>query len=428
MALNALRTEMVTFTGTPGFEANGVTVGYRAEYTQRTGTEAKYNAIEGRTSDVASDANHKGQYYIQLGEQLYDGDLRLNNRATDDFGRPSRYWEYDGKAIGTYMKKELIRQEYTNEVTGKDLYDLLGADTIKEYSFDITIDGVAIDAKTGDTVNNTVLKDNAKSYFDENNMVKTNKTKVGQTGKGVLTQVFVNPNTEEVDIAVINTYLAKASADYSEKRDEVKLNVYGLTNNGASGSSTVWFKETGDCSDKDGNSKGISVSSEDFDVADMKKDEIVLVTQANGEIKTLVEPEVIAEATLSAFSKDSYVINDGTQYDYNTTIEYDPDTLDSYTTSGSATQQLKNTSYNLYLDRYGYLIGVEEVESTKNYIFLTGIDQGNSNLNVKTSEAAGILLDGTFINFKMNMTDSKRADDTKFTHRPGGGGGHPAAG
>ena len=62
MALNALRTEMVTFTGTPGFEANGVTVGYRAEYTQRTSTEAKYHAIEGRTSDVASDANHKGQY------------------------------------------------------------------------------------------------------------------------------------------------------------------------------------------------------------------------------------------------------------------------------------------------------------------------------------------------------------------------------
>ena len=122
MALNALRTEMVTFTGTPGFEANGVTVGYRAEYTLRTSTEAKYNAIEGRTSDVASDANHKGQYYIQLGEQLYDGKLKLNVNARDDFGRPSRRWEYDGKGIGTYAKTELIREEYTTEVTGKTLY------------------------------------------------------------------------------------------------------------------------------------------------------------------------------------------------------------------------------------------------------------------------------------------------------------------
>ena len=121
MALNALRTEMVTFTGTPGFEANGVTVGYRAEYTQRTSTEAKYNAIEGRTSDVASDANHKGQYYIQLGEQLYDGDLRLNNNDIDAFGRPSRTWEYKGIEVGTSAKRELLRMEYTAEVTGNDL-------------------------------------------------------------------------------------------------------------------------------------------------------------------------------------------------------------------------------------------------------------------------------------------------------------------
>ena len=141
MALNALKSEMVTFTGTPGFEANGVTVGYRAEYTSRTSTEAKYHAIEGRTSDVASDANHKGQYYIQLGEELYDGDLRLNNRATDDFGRPSRYWEYDGKAIGTYMKKELVRAEYTKKVTGDTLYDLLTRNTVINYDVDVFIDG-----------------------------------------------------------------------------------------------------------------------------------------------------------------------------------------------------------------------------------------------------------------------------------------------
>ncbi len=416
MALNALRTEMVTFTGTPGFEANGVTVGYRAEYTLRTSTEAKYNAIEGRTSDVASDANHKGQYYIQLGEQLYDGDLRLNNRATDDFGRPSRYWEYDGKAIGTYMKKEILRQEWTTEVTGKDFYDLLGADTIKEYSFDITIDGVAIDAKTGSTEHNTVFgktgdgaANSGKPYFDETFMAKTYKSGVGQTGKGVLTQVFVNPNTEEVDVAVINTYLAKAVSDYNTKRDEVSLDVYGLTSTG-SNANEVFYKYVDACKVANAQSKKLSVSSEDFDVEDMKKDDIVLVTQANGEIKTVAEPEIIANATLSAFSKNKYVINDGTQYDYNTTIDYDPDTLENYT-GINGSQQLKDTSYNLYLDPYGYLIGVDVVEATRNYIFLTGIDQGTSNLNNKVSDAAGILLDGTFVNFEMNMIDSRTAEE-----------------
>ncbi len=419
MALNALRSEMVDFTGTLGVELNGVKVNYRAEYTSRTSTEKKYNAIEGRTSDVASDANHKGQYYVQLGEELYNGELRLNNSAIDDFGRPSRYWEYDGKAIGTYMKKELLDKEWTTEVKGKDLYDLLGADTIKNYDFDITIDGVNVDEKTGTTDNEKVLTDNAESFFDETFMTKTYKSGVGKTGKGVLTQVFVNADTKEVDIAVINTYLAKAASDYNEKKDEAKLDVYGLTKTTSTADKdTVWYKEPVDCSDKDQESKAISVAGEDFLVVeDIKADDFFLVTVANGEIKSMATPEIISAASLNEFSKDSYVVSENNKYEYNTTIEYDPDTLENYT-GVSGTQQLKDTEYNLYLDAYGYLIGVEVVEAVNNYIFLTGIDQGTSNLKNKTSEAAGILLDGTFIEFKMNMSNSRKADNTVFTGHP----------
>ena len=407
MALNALRSEMVDFTGTLGVELNGVKVNYRAEYTSRTSTEKKYNAIEGRTSDVASDANHKGQYYVQLGEELYDGKLRLNNSATDAFGRPSRHWEYDGKAIGTYMKKELLDKEWTTEVTGKDLYDLLGSDTIKNYDFDVTIDGVSIDEKTGTTDNNTVLKDgtnnSGKPYFDETFMAKTYKSGVGGTGKGVLTQVFVNADTKEVDVAVINTYLAKATADYNTKKDEAKFDVYALTHVN-SGNDAVYYKYADACKNTAKNAEPLSISSDDFDIAeDVKKDDIVLVTVANGEIKTVSEPQVLSAVTLNGFSKDSYVVAEGTQYDYNTTVDYDPDTLDDYT---GTTQQLKNTQYDVYLDQYGYLIGVKVVDAVNNYIFVTGIDQGASDRKNKTAEASGILLDGTFIEFTMDTKNS----------------------
>jgi len=410
MALNALRSEIVDFTGTPGIEVNGVKVGYRAEYTSRTSTEKKYNAIEGRTSDVASDANHKGQYYVQLGEELYDGKLRLNNSATDAFGRPSRHWEYDGKAIGTYMKKELLDKEWTTEVTGKDLYDLLGSDTIKNYSFDVTIDGVSIDEKTGTTDNNTVLKANAagkaNSYFDETYMAKTYKSGVGQTGKGVLTQVFVNADTKEVDVAVINTYLAQATSDYNEKKDEVSLKVYALTSDG-SGNDEVFYKYPGACkvAGEVGQTKTLKVSGDDFAIEDVKKDDIFLVTASNGDIQTISDPEVLAAVTLNGFSRNSYVVSDGTQYDYNTTVEYDSDTLDDYT-SISATQQLKDTQYNVYLDPYGYLIGVKIVDAVNNYVFLTGIDLATSNLKRQTAKAAGILTDGTFVEFTMDLTNS----------------------
>jgi len=407
MALNALRSEMVDFTGTLGVELNGVKVNYRAEYTSRTSTEKKYNAIEGRTSDVASDANHKGQYYVQLGEELYDGKLRLNNSATDAFGRPSRHWEYDGKAIGTYMKKELLDKEWTTEVTGKDLYDLLGSDTIKNYSFDVTIDGVSIDEKTGTTDNNTVLKDgtnnSGKPYFDETFMAKTYKSGVGGTGKGVLTQVFVNADTKEVDVAVINTYLAKATADYNTKKDEAKFDVYALTH-ANSGNDAVYYKYADACKNTAKNAETLAISSDDFDIAeDVKKDDIVLVTVANGEIMSIAQPEVISAATLNGFSKDSYVVAEGTKYEYNTTVDYDPDTLDDYT---GTTQQLKNTQYDVYLDQYGYLIGVKVVDAVNNYIFVTGIDQGASNRKNKTAEASGILLDGTFVEFTMDTKES----------------------
>ena len=41
-------------------------------------------------------------------------------------------------------------------------------------------------------------------------MNKNNKSGVGDTGNGALTQVFVDGDKKTVDIAIINTYLAKA--------------------------------------------------------------------------------------------------------------------------------------------------------------------------------------------------------------------------
>ena len=46
---------------------------------------------------------------------------------------------------------------------------------------------------------------------------KNNKDDVDVTDNGALTQVFVDSDAEEVVVTVINTYLAKADADYNEK-------------------------------------------------------------------------------------------------------------------------------------------------------------------------------------------------------------------
>src|SRR5699024_6308015 len=113
---------------------------------------------------------------------------------------PARTWEYDGEEVGTYMKNELIREEYTTEVTGKDLYDLLGSSTIRDYSLDVIIDGVS-DSKINGAV------------FTAADMNKNNDSNVGDTDNGVLTQVFVDTSKKEITISIINTYLAIADDD-----------------------------------------------------------------------------------------------------------------------------------------------------------------------------------------------------------------------
>ena len=66
MALNALRTEMVTFTGTP---------------------------VDGDQELIGVDG--------VLGQQV----VQLNNNDIDAFGRPARTWEYKGIEVGTYEKR-----------------------------------------------------------------------------------------------------------------------------------------------------------------------------------------------------------------------------------------------------------------------------------------------------------------------------------
>ena len=390
MALNALRSEMVDFTGTPGIEVNGVKVGYRAEYTPRTSTEAKYNAIEGRTSDVASDANHKGQYYIQLGEQLYDGDLRLNNSDLDCFQRPSRTWEYKGEQIGTYMKKELLRQEYTEKVTGKMLYDLLSKNTIETYDFVIAIDG---------ETDKKVLAPEGGSdygYFTEGNLVRTNTETVGKTGNGVLTQVFVDNNSEDptVYIAIINTYLAKADDDYNERKDEASFTIW-----------SVDYKNKALVKDTSEHTVSRNVKGEDFDIEDVKDGDIVLVRVAENEIKEIIVPEILPDLTINSFSKKDWINVGGTKYDYANSAQYDTDALYQYSNSN-----LKELTYNVVLDMYGYLIGIEQNEEPDQYVFITGNDGGASDLRNGEADMAAIFLDGTMKVIKVNMKDSTGVD------------------
>ena len=276
-----------------------------------------------------------GQYYVQLGEELYDGDLRLNDKSTDDFARPARYWEYDGKAIGTYAKTELIRKEYTTAVSGRDLYELLSADVVKNYSFTIAIDGI-----TEHEIDSNV--------FNTSAINRNNKSAVGGTGNGVLTQVFVDTNKakKEVTIAIINTYLAIASRDYDAKKETLDLTVYGLSRD----SDKNLIKTITAASD----SVNIDVSSEDFDVVDVKKNDTFLVNVADSTVQIMTDVAPMAGVEITSFQSRNLTKNGsgnlttgGQKYDFSDAAEYSNDTLVAYTgENNSAIVNLKDLTYD----------------------------------------------------------------------------------
>jgi len=97
LVLNALEATMVDYSGNGGTTIKGdgfeITTG-KATYDNRTSNDKKYSKIDATKED--------GKYTIELGEDLFGGDLKKTAGQTDKLGRPGTEWSYKGEEIGTY--------------------------------------------------------------------------------------------------------------------------------------------------------------------------------------------------------------------------------------------------------------------------------------------------------------------------------------
>ena len=374
-AVNALQATLVEYSDKgQSITINGATISTGAS----NAVYVTSNVYDQATSINNSTDNVKNGWTVEFAEK-YQPDLALKD-TTDAFGRPAHTWTWQKVEIGTYVDYDKMIAEYTTKVTGEDLYDLLGASAIDDCELFVYVDG-----ETDEDI-----LDGA--YFDAKDLTKKNDEKVGETGDGVLTQVFKDVKNSEITVAIINTYLAQAAEDYDEKNDDVDLVVYSVENVG-SARNPIYMKAAED--------SDMSVSGEDFDIEAVKEDDLFLVNIADGEIQTMAAPEILSESTISNFKKDSYVTTGGTQYDYADTARYDVEVLNHYDDSN-----LKEVTYNVILDAYGYLIGIELNEDPDQYVFLTGIDLKNSNLSVKNADANVIFMDGKMDTVTVNVTKS----------------------
>lgn len=395
LALNTLKSPIVNLKDNTiswsNDEGQIIMTGGSREYIVLSSREAYARAIN-RVESAGTSASQIGGWTVELGEHLYNGKLQLRD-TTDVFGRPARHWEYDGKVIGDYAKEELLVKDYVGKVTGKDLYDLLTSDVLDDYELIVHVDGVdepkIVDAVKADPNRNTSI------VFDKVDLNRNNKAAVGATGTGVQTEVYVDHIEHEIYVAVINTYLAIADKDYDTKKEETALTIYGVAQETAS---KEYVKLKGD-------KESYKLGVEEFAItADMAKDDSFLVTLADQEIQTIVPAEVVSGATLSAFKLGDHVVSGGTDYNYTTTATYNAGDLDQYT--GDGTENLKDRTYDIYLDAYGNLIGLKEIESKKNYVFISGLDRNGSNLVNRIATANAVFLDGTSETIQINMTKS----------------------
>ena len=368
MVLNALEADLVKAekNGSDVHVGDIVISGGKATYDARTGTDSKYAKIDNTKVD--------GKYTIQLGEDLYNGDLVKADGADDDFGRPSVKWTYENKEIGTYADD--ADAVYTATVEKQDLYDLVGSDVYNDLKngdadFSVVVDGVALkDVK----LSNYIVKNDDDDAGDK--IIK----------KGATTEVFIDDDSNDVVIAVINSYVAQVDGDYDKNDEELDLKALDGT--------ALPADDT-------------TLSADDFDYLDTYSDEdYVLVTVANKEIKTIDLAETV-EGKVTAYTEKKNVTVDGTKY------EYSKNYTDAVKDDSNLSYDL-NEAYTLVLDANGYVIYTDGTAGHNDYVYVAEIAHtGGAKADL---EADAYFIDGTNKVVVVD-NDDKIKDNTNFENK-----------
>ena len=159
-------------------------------------------------------------------------------------------------------------------------------------------------------------------------------------------------------------------------------------------------------------------------ITNMKKDDWCLV-QWNGDVLDGSADKVVSEAFDVEIREDQKVTafkraqeysgnineNDGKRvteittggetYSNNAQAWYKNNTLNDFDSSA-----LVNKTYTVFMDQYGYFIGVELYSGKDQYVFITGYDVKGSNISNNTATAAAIFTDGTMQAIDVNVKDT----------------------
>ena len=331
--------------------------------------------VAGARKDVTNSASIetiKNDDKMQFAERYFTK-LTKKSNVTDDFGRPAVTWINNKTEVGTYVDYTTLVSSYTAKVKGGEVYNDIGSAAAKFDEVTYYVDGKVQPASVV-----TDLMSDVK---------KSNKDTFGASGKGVLTEVYVDTDEETIDVVIINTYIADVSADYNDKKEYLSV---GVKNYGANAPTKVYLDDVAG-------------------IEKYKEDDVILVQIADGVILNVIDPKTVEDAAISKFATDDYVVTGGNQYDFAEKINRYNNVLNEYNK-----EELEDKTYDIYVDQYGYAIGIKLHSGTDKYLLLAGYDKTESNLTLKTAEAQVIFMDGTMskVAIDFNETNKKLERET----------------
>ena len=376
MCLNALEAPTVEYdTKGSNIIVNGAEINFGAsEPSYVTNTIAKEQTIS------SEKLTNNGGYTIELGEKLYKNLKKIG--TTDDFGRPATKWTWKSESVGTYA--DAADLSYTKAVKAGDIYkDLNLSDTVAAKNVTVWVNGEQVSAASLDIKKGSETKIGAKLYDAKN----------GTNGNGVLTEVFYDDVADTMVITQIVTYIGEVAKTVkaTDKRDAY----------------VVITAKTGDNNaytmPKD--SKGIKASPLEFETDETFADDTyVLYTYSfkAEAVKSLAAAEKVegyVTKTINSASdldKNNGMTIGGTEYKM------------SLATAGEALGNVSvKNDYTVYLDQYGYIIYVEQVQELGSYALVLATANKGSFIGNK---AQLLLTDGTV---KFVDTDENYASGTK---------------
>ena len=259
--------------------------------------------------------------------------------SSDSFDRPAHRWISDNNTdIGTYADGAALT--YTNKPSESALKSALNGYTIATGA-EVSVDGNEKAIGTVGIAAGNVTDDNVKAIRD-------------LMGNGKLVEIFANRANEITDVVVINSYLATVTSDYDEDEENVEI---------ATGAGETYTLELDDFA-------GIVNYRED--------DKLVITVSEEGTssatVRSVASATVVEDVEVTAYGSDN-VTAAGTKYDYNAAADKTNDIVTNYDLSST------DTTYTLYLDTYGYVLGSEGYEAGANYVFISAYDYNDSAVN-----------------------------------------------